>query len=82
MPNLAGLAELKAGVEVNQTSAVYIKSIIPEKMKIKLIVIDSHFEPPTPKQIKYFVDSQKTLHMDRWVYSPDNSSKLIETVFE
>ena len=82
MPNLAGLAELKAGVEVNQTAAVYIKSIIPEKMKIKLIVIDSHFEPPVPKQIKYFVDSQKTLHMDRWVYSPENSSKLIETVFE
>ena len=40
-PNLAGLAELKDGVEPGQQASVYIKSIIPEKMKIKLIIIDS-----------------------------------------
>jgi small subunit ribosomal protein S1 len=82
MPNLAGLAELKAGIEINQTAAVYIKSIIPEKMKIKLIIIDSHFDANPTKQIKYFVDAQKTLHMDKWVYSPNSSYKIIETVFE
>ena len=34
-PNLAGLAELKEGVEPGDLCAVYIKSIMPEKMKIK-----------------------------------------------
>ena len=35
-PNLAGLAEYRSDVSPGQTAAVYIKSIIPEKMKIKL----------------------------------------------
>lgn len=44
-PNLAGLAEPKDGVKVGQQASVYIKNLIPEKMKIKLIIIDS-FDPP------------------------------------
>lgn len=40
-PNLAGLAESREGVKVGQQASVYIKSIIPEKMKIKLIIIDT-----------------------------------------
>ena len=39
-PNLAGLAEYKENVFPEQSAAVYIKSIIPDKMKIKLIIID------------------------------------------
>ena len=82
MPNLAGLAELKTGAEINQTAAVYIKSIIPDKMKIKLIVIDTNSESSHyGKNIKYFVDTQKTSHINSWKYSPDNTSKIIETVF-
>ncbi|MBE6696168.1 MAG: 30S ribosomal protein S1 [Ruminococcaceae bacterium] len=82
MPNLAGLAELKTGVEINQTAAVYIKSIIPDKMKIKLIVIDTNSEVSSSnKAIKYFVDTQKTSHIDSWRYSPESTSKIIETVF-
>ncbi|MBQ9941322.1 MAG: S1 RNA-binding domain-containing protein [Clostridia bacterium] len=41
-PNLSGLSELKDGVECGQTAAVYIKSIIEEKMKVKLVVVDFH----------------------------------------
>ncbi len=40
-PNLAGLAELREGVQVGEGCAVYIKNIIPQKMKIKLVLIDS-----------------------------------------
>lgn len=80
-PNLAGLAELKEGVEINQNAAVYIKSIIPEKMKIKLIIIDSHMSPTQPKPIKYFVDPKAVSHMERWCYSPACSERVIETVF-
>ena len=81
-PNLAGLAEPKDGVKVGQQASVYIKNLIPEKMKIKLIIIDS-FDPPgdvpapiTP--LRYFIDSG---HLDHWVYSPAVSNKKIETFF-
>ena len=80
MPNLAGLAESKAGVRAGDTAAVYIKSILPEKMKIKLIVIDPHAEARR-KENEYFVDTAKVLHMNRWIYSPPEAEKRIETVF-
>ncbi len=85
--NLAGLAEIRAGdfspskSSVGQCVAVYIKSIIPEKMKIKLVLVDSHCSEISPMPIKYFINPEKTLHLDRWKYSPDSSSKLVETVF-
>ena len=40
-PNLIGLAEYKEGVEYGQDVDVYIKRIIPEKKKIKLLIVDS-----------------------------------------
>ena len=82
-PNLAGLAELKDGVKVGERCAVYIKSIIPEKMKIKLVIIDTYENTDMPgTRDYYFVDTEKTKHIDRWQYSPDKSQRLIETVFE
>lgn len=38
-PNLVGLAEYKEGVEYGQDVNVYIKNIIPEKKKVKLIIV-------------------------------------------
>ena len=80
-PNLAGLAEYKDGVYVGQTAAVYIKSIIPEKMKIKLIIIDSHDAPIFSEPLKYFIDTEKVSHIDSWTYSPSSCKRVIETVF-
>ncbi len=80
MPNLAGLAEARPGVAVGDSAAVYIKSIIPEKMKIKLIIIDSHPAPPE-RDITYFVDTVACAHINHWRYSPPSAQKLIETVF-
>ena len=37
-PNLVGLAEYKDNIEYGQNVEVYIKKIIPEKKKIKLII--------------------------------------------
>ena len=76
-PNLAGLAEPKEGVKVGQTAGVYIKSIISEKMKVKLIIIDS-FNEGAPKPYEYFF---KGNHIDRFIYSPPSSGKNIETIF-
>jgi len=38
-PNLVGLADYKDGIEYGQKLSVYIKKIIPEKKKIKLVII-------------------------------------------
>ena len=87
-PNLAGLAEIRDGgcnkpaVNIGQYAAVYIKSIIPERMKIKLVIIDSYKGELPSCELKYFVDVKKTSHIDHWRYSPEVSSKKIETVFE
>ena len=80
-PNLAGLAEFKENVTVGQIAAVYIKSIIPEKMKVKLIIIDNHSEDIAHELPKYFIDTEKVTHIDSWVYSPPSSNRIIETVF-
>ena len=80
-PNLAGLAEYRDDARPGQTAAVYIKSIIPEKMKIKLIIIDSHDEPEYPEQLEYFIDTDTVTHIDSWQSSPPGCRKIIESVF-
>ena len=77
-PNLAGLAEFKAGVRPGQHASVYIKSLIPDKMKIKLILIDSFDAVCRPDPPHYFVESG---HLDCWIYSPASAKKQIQTVF-
>lgn len=38
-PNLVGLAEYKEGIEYGQNVNVYIKKIVPDKKKVKLIIV-------------------------------------------
>ncbi|MBE6860417.1 MAG: 30S ribosomal protein S1 [Ruminococcus sp.] len=78
-PNLAGLAELRPDIKVGESVSVYIKAIIPEKMKIKLIVVDVCEKLQTTEKMKYFSNDT---HIDKWIYTPDSASKVIETVFE
>ena len=79
MPNLAGLAELEDGLFEGQSVAVYIKSIIPQKMKIKLIIVEAYDKDEKGKELVYF---NKENHIPYWLYSPNDSTKLIETDFE
>lgn len=81
MPNLAGLAEGRENVHAGQTCAVYIKSILPEKMKVKLIIIDAHDAPHVPEPLRYFIDTERTEHLDHWMYSPPCCPRRVETVF-
>ena len=53
-PNLAGLAEWRDDVKPGDGCSVYIKSIIPQKMKIKLVLIDT-FRAPAVKAAEYFI---------------------------
>lgn len=78
-PNLAGLAETKDGIQAGQQASVYIKSIIPQKMKIKLIIIDTFDYKYSPQKPKYYC---KESHIDKFVYSPEDCEKNISTVFE
>jgi len=77
-PNLAGLAEPKENVKIGQQASVYIKNIIPEKMKIKLNVIDSFDAEYVVKEPKYYFEGT---HIEKFTYSPSVSGKLIETYF-
>lgn len=53
-PNLAGLAEYNPDVKEGMSAAVYIKNIIPDRRKIKLIIVDYSAEKPAMGEIKYF----------------------------
>lgn len=79
-PNLAGLAEVKEGVEAGNMVSVYIKAIIPEKMKVKLIIVDNFSSQNDfkPAPCRYFGEET---HIDSWVYSTDSSSKNVRTDF-
>jgi small subunit ribosomal protein S1 len=78
-PNLAGLAEWREGIVEGQCTAVFIKSIIPEKMKIKLVAVDNYSCENVPRKLQYYIDEG---HIDFWKYSPDGCEKNIETVFD
>lgn len=80
-PNLAGLAEYRDDVYAGQSAAVYIKSIIPDKMKIKLIIIDAQDESHEKTPLEYFINPDTVEHIDSWRYSPPEAKRVIETVF-
>lgn len=77
-PNLAGLAEWREDVYEGQCAAVYIKSIIPEKMKIKLVIVDCYDCEKGASKINYFINEG---HISYWKYSPDCCEKLSEVYF-
>ena len=77
-PNLAGLAESCSGLAPGQAVSVYIKNILPEKMKIKLVIVNHALSQPHRFELWYFITEG---HLDRWVYSTPECPKRIETDF-
>ena len=77
-PNLAGLAESCPRLKPGQQASVYIKSLIPEKMKIKLIIVDAFDSETEPKAPEYYI---KKGRLDFWQYSPESCSKKVSTSF-
>ena len=81
-PNLSGLAELGEYSELKNGTgvSVYIKSIVPDKMKIKLSIVDVFRDPVLPpEEYKYFI---KEKNIERFVYSAPASRKQTLTVFK
>lgn len=77
-PNLAGLAEPRENVKVGDAASVYIKALIPDKMKVKLIIVDVFDNSNFPSKMNYFINSG---HIDKWVYSTPESDKIITSEF-
>ncbi len=78
LPNLAGLAEPCEDVPEGSRVSVYIKSIIPEKMKVKLAIVECTDDKPTIEPIEYFYDD---CTIKEWQYSPKGCLKTVTTVF-
>ncbi len=78
-PNLSGLAEVKPGLEEGDRVSVYLKAILPDRMKIKLLAIDRLPPLPGPPPLTYFITEGR---IEQWKYAPAGCSRLgAETVF-
>ena len=78
-PNLSGLAENRIGLVPGDRVSVYIKAIQPERMKIKLQVIEKLQRTEIPPEYIYQVTDGI---LERWIYSPPNYEKEpVETDF-
>ena len=78
-PNLSGLAEPRGGLHEGDRVSVYIKAIFPDRMKIKLLVIEN-LPPEGPQPLTYFLPPSGRL--DRWRYAPEGCCKTgAETIF-
>ena len=71
-PNLSGLAECRSGLREGGRVSVYIKSILPERMKLKLLVIDLLPDLEGPESPRYFISQGK---LDHWSYAPEGCTK-------
>ena len=58
--------------------SVYIKNILPEKMKIKLVIVNHALNQRHRFELRYFITEG---HLDHWLYSTPGSHKRIETDF-
>lgn len=78
-PNLSGLAELRPGFQDGERVSVYLKAIVPARMKIKLLMIDKLPPQSVPEPLHYFITGGQ---IGKWRYAPEGCTKLgAETVF-
>lgn len=86
-PNFVGLADITGNesIEKDDLVSVHIKNIAPDNMKVKLDIlyviedIDENMNPMLIARPEYYITDG---HIDTWRYSTENSSKIVETVFD
>ena len=79
-PNLTGLAEPITGVEPGDKVSVYVKGILPEKMKVKLVIVNSDSQDKVNNRPFYNYKHTQG-RIDEWVYSPAVADRKIFTKF-
>ena len=78
-PNLSGLAEPREDLREGDRVSVFLKAILPERMKIKLLVIDRLPPEPGPPPLTYFITGARLAH---WRYAPEGCRRTgAETEF-
>ena len=77
-PNLSGLTDVHEGLVPGDHVSVFIKSMDPLRMKIKLQLIEKIPSAPTLDALKYYVTDGA---LTQWQYSPKNCEKTVGTVF-
>lgn len=77
-PNLSGLAEPNFDLRPGDAVSVYIKSILPERLKIKLVALRKLDPASLPQRpLHYF---RTAGHLDHWRYGSEAFAKTL-TVF-
>ncbi len=79
-PNLSGLAERREGLQEGDRVSAYIKTMLPDRMKIKLLVIERLNNLTAPSEpLHYFITEGCLEH---WRYAPPGCTKSgYETIF-
>ena len=77
-PNLSGLAEPTDGLQPGDAVSVYIKSILPEKLKIKLCVIRNL--GPTVHGLQQLPYTKLCGSLTSWRYGTEDNAKVM-TIF-
>lgn len=77
-PNLAGLAETVPELALGDCVSVYIKSILPGKMKIKLVVLSRIDAVLSPPPLRFFLTQG---HLENWNYASAACARQIESIF-
>lgn len=77
-PNLAGLAEPHRAVSIGQHASVYIKAMLPERMKIKLVLVDVFDDDNPPAPPHYFITGGR---LEEWHYAPPGAPKQMVSRF-
>lgn len=71
-PNFTGLADRTEGLMENDRVSVYIKAILPDRMKVKLTVIHKLDADVPPDPLFYFTTGGQ---LTRWDYSPPDCTR-------
>ena len=78
-PNLSGLAERDPRLTEGARVSVYLKAILPERMKIKLLAIEPLPPLEKPQPLHYYIQEGRLEH---WKYAPSGCVKVgMETIF-
>lgn len=78
--NLYGLADANEKVQVGSIVEVRVINVVPNKMKLKLELVQELLEEYEREPIKYMVKPGLN-RIEYWRYSPESCDRVIETVF-
>ena len=77
-PNLSGLADNREDLAAGDAVSLFIRSIRPQRMKIKLQVLEKLPPAERPTPLTYQITDGQ---LAQWVYSPPGCERTVETVF-